>query len=72
MFKNRTRSRYFALIALVFALITVSAPLPAQALPCYDLWQGCLAGGGGDNFCEGMWCGCMYREYGYACAAQVQ
>jgi len=37
----------------------------ALALPCYDRWQGCLAGGGGDDFCDGVWIGCMYDEYGY-------
>jgi cell division protein FtsW (lipid II flippase) len=69
MFKNR---RYFVVIVMLLAVVSVNVAMPAQALPCYDLWQGFLSGGGGSNYCEGMWCGCMYSQYGYACAAQVQ
>jgi hypothetical protein len=39
--------------------------------PCTDQWAGCIAGGGSEAFCHGMWCGCMYSRYGYICEAQM-
>jgi hypothetical protein len=58
---KKLRSTVFAAVVLV----TLALPLAADTgLPCYDLWRGCLAGGGGENFCEGVWLGCMERTYG--------
>jgi hypothetical protein len=63
--------RYFALLAVLVSVIGFNAVLPpvavALATPCTDRWAGCVAGGGGDAFCDGMWCGCMYSSYGYIC-----
>lgn len=38
--------------------------------PCTDQWAGCIAGGGSEAFCHGMWCACMYNKYGHICEAQ--
>jgi hypothetical protein len=64
----------FNLASTAFAADTsarTAAVAVAEDLPCYDLWTGCLAGGGSANFCEGMWCGCMQSHYGYICSANV-
>lgn len=55
----------FNLASTAFAATATVAV--AEDLPCYDLWTGCLAGGGSSSFCEGMWCGCMQSHYGYIC-----
>ena len=62
------------ILALSLVLnLTVTSDVQAQSgLPCYDQWAGCKAGGGSDAFCDGMWCACMYREYGYICNAEQQ
>jgi hypothetical protein len=57
--------------AFAAAASAVAVEAVAEDLPCYDLWTGCLAGGGSANFCEGMWCGCMQSRYGYICSANV-
>ena len=47
-----------------------AAAYPAESdTPCTDQYNGCMAGGGGESFCNGMWCGCMYNRYGYVCSA---
>ena len=59
--------RFTALVAILLAVLTLNVALPVAAdtgLPCYDQWRGCLAGGGGTNFCEGLWQGCMEKTYG--------
>lgn len=73
--------RFVSLLVILVAVLTVNvapafaatatAVAAAEDLPCYDLWTGCLAGGGSANFCEGMWCGCMQSRYGYICSAVV-
>ena len=65
-------TRFIALVALLLTVLSIGAALPAAAdtgLPCYDLWRGCLDGGGGTNYCEGVWLGCMERTYGSAAIA---
>jgi len=67
--------RLISLIAVLVTVVAFNVVVPTTALasdlPCYDLWAGCTAGGGSENFCEGMWCACMFETYGYICNAQV-
>jgi hypothetical protein len=66
--------RASALTVVVLATLSLSAlPLFAAAnasavavseLPCYDMWRGCLDGGGSSSYCEGVWLGCMNKTYG--------
>jgi hypothetical protein len=60
-------TRIFARVALLLTVLTLGAAFPLAAdtgLPCYDLWRGCIDGGGGTNYCEGLWRGCMEKTYG--------
>lgn len=71
MFK---KFRYASLVAVLLAFLALNVGIPAMAsvasdTPCTDQYNGCIAGGGGENFCNGMWCGCMYSTYGYVCSA---
>jgi hypothetical protein len=63
--------RYFALLAVLVSVVGFNMVLPPVAMasqtPCTDRYNGCVAGGGGGDFCDGMWCGCMYSTYGYVC-----
>lgn len=65
------KARYFALLAVLVSVIGFNAVLPpvaaASETPCTDQYNGCMAGRGGAEFCDGMWCGCMYSTYGYVC-----
>lgn len=67
--------RVFMLAFLLLAVIAVNVSAAAVAeptgLPCYDMWQNCLSGGGSAEYCEGVWCGCMQALYGYICGAAV-
>ena len=59
-----------AVLALSIALnVTVATDAHAQEsdTPCTDRYEGCIAGGGSQDFCDGMWCGCMHSRYGYVC-----
>ncbi|MBV9496670.1 MAG: hypothetical protein JOZ54_20670 [Acidobacteria bacterium] len=61
------KARIFARFALLLTVLSIGMAIPAMAdtgLPCYDMWRGCLAGGGGENYCEGVWLGCMEKTYG--------
>ena len=58
--------RRLSLLTVLVAVLGLNVTV-AQALPCYDRYNGCIAGGGGQDFCDGMWCGCMYSNYGYVC-----
>lgn len=52
---------------VVAAVLLAALSLPAAAaaaLPCYDMWRGCLDGGGSAAYCEGVWLGCMQKTYG--------
>jgi hypothetical protein len=66
---KKMRSSFLA--AIVATVLTLSAlPMFALAaaaetgLPCYDMWRGCLDGGGSSSYCEGVWLGCMNSHYG--------
>jgi hypothetical protein len=63
--------RYFSLVAVLLSVVGFNFAMPsaaqASATPCTDRYAGCIAGGGGSDFCDGMWCGCMYSRYGYVC-----
>ena len=65
------RFRFLTLLGVLVAVLAFNVVMPpvAEALPtpCTDRYNGCMAGGGGSNFCDGMWCGCMYSTYGYVC-----
>ncbi len=69
--------RYVSMLAVLAAVLVLNVGVPAMAAaesdtPCTDQYNGCIAGGGGQDFCYGMWCGCMYSRYGYVCEAQAQ
>ncbi|MEO8382539.1 MAG: hypothetical protein ABI779_22960 [Acidobacteriota bacterium] len=65
--------RFVALLSVLVAVLAFNVVMPpvaqavASATPCTDRYNGCMAGGGGYEFCDGMWCGCMYSTYGYVC-----
>jgi len=70
--KNKIRfvSILAVLVAvLMFNVVPVAEAMAASDTPCTDRWAGCVAGGGGAEFCDGLWCGCMYSTYGYICSA---
>ncbi|HEX6085940.1 MAG TPA: hypothetical protein VF266_15515 [Thermoanaerobaculia bacterium] len=71
-------SKKFGIVSLLAVLalsivLNVSVATDAHALaaesdtPCTDRYEGCIAGGGSQDFCDGMWCGCMHSRYGYVC-----
>ena len=64
------RFRFFVLLAVLVSVVGFNMALPATAeaaTPCTDRYNGCMSGGGGYDYCDGMWCGCMYSRYGYVC-----
>jgi hypothetical protein len=73
--------RALSIIAMLLVVISFNvagaqaaatqAAVAETGLPCYDMWQRCLDGGGSAERCDGVWCGCMEATYGYVCAAQV-
>jgi hypothetical protein len=73
---------FLALAAVLLAIVTMNIAAPAMAVvafdqavdqavapagPCTDMRNGCLAGGGSAEYCQGMWCGCLYSRYGEIC-----
>lgn len=70
--------RVVSIVAVLLAVLTINlsaaqavAVAEPTGLPCYDMWQDCLASGHSDTYCEGVWCGCMKATYGYDCDAVV-
>ena len=59
--------RRLSILAVLVATLGFNAVPVAQALPCTDRYNGCMSGGGGYDYCDGMWCGCMYSTYGSVC-----
>jgi hypothetical protein len=66
---SRLRKLVFVMLILIAALPSVSGCLSsvtANALPyCWDMYQRCS---GSQEYCDGVWCGCMAATYGYQCA----
>lgn len=65
------RKLLLVMLLLVGMLPNVSGlltPATASDLPCYDMWEAC---GGSEEYCDGVWCGCMGATYGYQCDAQL-
>lgn len=67
-----------SLLAVLALTLTLNVAVSADAYatvaaeeesdtPCTDRYEGCIAGGGSEDFCYGMWCGCMHSRYGYVC-----
>jgi hypothetical protein len=67
--------RFVSVLAILMAVLSLNLALPAGAVvsdtPCTDRYDGCISGGGGQDYCYGLWCGCMHSTYGYVCEAQA-
>lgn len=67
-------SRVLALVVLLLTVVVLNVAATADevameaessSLPCYDMYQGCMSGGGHSaDYCDGVWCGCMRAKYG--------
>lgn len=65
---SRVRKLVLVTLILIAALPNVTGLLSSAAaedLPCYNMWQNCE---GSEEYCDGVWCGCMQATYGYSCS----